>query len=107
MKLWRYDPKTPEGKYPLVYQRDGSLLTSRYLVITLRDPCAPAAFLAYADAAERLGLDAAYVASMKALADEAVEEARKVGLGDPDAPPHRVDDPATLAKAREIGCPGA
>ena len=63
--LWRNDPQTPEGKYPIVLWRDGSPLTTPYIVITLKDPCAPAAFRAYADQAEALGLDAQYVADFR------------------------------------------
>ncbi|KKL77641.1 hypothetical protein LCGC14_2032900, partial [marine sediment metagenome] len=86
MRLWRYDPQTPEGKYPIVLRRDGTPLESRYFVITLRDPCAPAAFRAAAKEASRLGLDPDYARDLKALAAMAGAERARVGAGDPDAP---------------------
>lgn len=104
--LFSKDPATPEGKYPRVIRRDGTDLLSRFLVITLRDPCAAAAFRAYADEAKRRGLDPVFVADMRELALEAEREVLRVGPGDPDAGPHRVDDPETLAIARRNGCPG-
>jgi hypothetical protein len=107
MRLWRKDPATPEGKYPIVLRRDGSALQSRFLVITLRDPAAPAAFAAYAREAQRLGMDQEFVTDMFRLSEEAAAEARKVGPGDPDQPRHRTDDPVVLAWARSIGCPGS
>ncbi len=105
--LWRENQEMPEGKYPIVLRRDGSPLKSRFLVMTLRDPCAPAAFRAYADEAEKIGLDSDYVRDMRRLADEAEKECEQVGAGDPDASRHRKDDPAVLAWARGIGCPGS
>lgn len=104
--LWRNYPTTGEGKYPIVLRRDGSVLTSRYLVITLRDPAAAAAFRVYADEAERRGFAPQYVADMRALAVEAEVEAA-ASPGDPDQPPHRTDSPAILAWARSLRCPGA
>jgi len=104
--LWRNNKETPEGKYPIVLRRDGTPLEVRFLVMTLRDPCAPAAFRAYADHAEKIGLDSDYVRGMRQLANEAEKECKQVGAGDPDAPRHRKDDPAVLAWARGIGCPG-
>ena len=55
--LWRNDPETPEGKYPIVLRRDGTPLESRFIVMALKDPCVPAALRAYATEAECLGLD--------------------------------------------------
>jgi len=109
--LWRRDRKTSEGKYPIVLRRDGTPLESRYFVIALKDPAAAEAFRAYAKRAEELGMDPRYVADMRWLADEAAREAAKtdttVKPADPDAPPHRKDDPAILAWARSIDCPGS
>ena len=112
--LWRRNPGTPEGKFPIVLRRDGSPLTARFLVLTLKDPCAPAAFWAYAAEAERLEMDPAYVAGMRWLAEEAVAERDRVARGEkvesrsnPDAPPHRTDDPVVLAWARSLNCPGS
>ncbi len=105
--LWRNNPETPEGKYPIVLRRDGTPLQSRYIVMALRDPCVPAALRAYAEKAEELDLETTFVFDMRKLVDIAEEEACKVGPGDPDAPRHRKDDPAVLAWARNIGCPGS
>ena len=49
--LWRNDPETSEGKYPIVLRRDGTVLPGPYFVICSRDPCAAAAFAAYANEA--------------------------------------------------------
>jgi len=105
--LWRKNPATPEGKYPVVLRRDGTPLTSRFIVVGLRDPAAPAALRAYADEAERLGFDPQYVKDMRELATDADNYRVAVGPGDPDKPPHRKDDPNVLAWARSIGCPGS
>ena len=100
MRLWNNNPETIEGKYPIVLRRDGSVLDVPYMVITFNDPCAPASFRAYADAAEAQDLDPEYVADFRAMALRA-EELQEAGhVGDPDAPRHRRDDPAILAWAR-------
>ena len=96
--IWRNDPATPEGKYPIVLRRDGTVLPGPYFVLVLRDPCAEAALRAYADEAERRGLDPQYVADVRELASEA--DVRALDPGDPDAPRHRTDDPVILAWAR-------
>ncbi len=106
MRLWRNDPETPEGKYPIVLRRDGSPLMTRYLVITLRDPAAKAAFLAYAAEAQRLGYDSEYIVDIQTLALQCDEVIAEEGEGDPMAPRHRIDDPRILVWARSIGCPG-
>jgi len=106
--LWRYNPATPEGKYPIVLLRDGTPLEARYFVIALKDPAAEDALLAYAGKAEALGFDPEYVRDIRALATECPRERAAAGnSADPDAPPHRADDPRVLAWARSIGCPGA
>lgn len=100
--LWRDDPATPEGKYPIILRRDGTVLDTPYFVIALRDPCAPAAFTAYAERAAALGLDPAFVQAMYDLASEAERVRDAIGPGDPDAPRHRADDPRIIAWARSI-----
>ena len=105
--LWRNNPATPEGKYPIVLRRDGTPLGSRYFVMALKDPATEQALRAYAAAAHRMGYDPEYVADVLALAEECPQQRKLNGTGDPDAPPHRKDDPATLAWARSIGCPGS
>jgi hypothetical protein len=105
--LWRNDPATPEGKYPIALRRDGSAMDSRFIVLALKDPCVPAALYAYAGEAERLGMDPQYVRDFRHLAAEAQRErAKDPKPSDPDAPKHRIDDPVVLAWARSIGCPG-
>jgi hypothetical protein len=105
--IWRDNPATAEGKYPIVLRRDGTPLEARYFVIALKDPAANAALHAYADAGEACGFDSEYVAGVRKLAKECWDEQRKATRpADPDAPPHRKDDPAVLAWARSIGCPG-
>lgn len=111
--LWRRDEATKEGKYPIVLRRDGKPVTDRHFVMLLRDPCVAAALRAYAEEASRRGLDEEWVADVVRLAQESDEisaaamqdETRK--KPDPDKPPHRKDDPATLAWARSIGCPSS
>ena len=105
-RLWKKNPSTPEGKYPIVLRRDGTPLTTPYLVITLTDPAAPGAFRGYADAAEFLGYDQTFVEDMRALAVEAEQLQAAGHIGDPEAPPHRTDDPVVLAWARSLRCPG-
>lgn len=101
--LWKYGNKAPEGKY-LVTRRDGSIPEWPSFVIGARDPAAPSALRAYAMEAERLGYDPKYVADIRKLANEFEEYLKKAGVGDPDAPPHRKDDPATIAKMRLGNC---
>lgn len=99
--LWGKETATKEGKY-LVLRRDGTRPEWPYFVIAASDPAAPVALRAYADAAERLGLDPSYVRDVRQYAD-GFEAWRAVnGAGDPDAPRHRVDDPETIRKMRGV-----
>ena len=97
--LWRRNPETPEGKY-LVKRRDGSVVEWPNFVIGARDPAAPAALRAYADAAEKLDMSAGYVADVRWLANEFEQYRKDRGDGDPDRGKHREDDPATIAEMR-------
>jgi hypothetical protein len=99
-RLWRNNPATPEGKY-LVTRRDGTTPEWPYFVIGAKDPASPAALRSYADAAEREGMDPQYVSDVRGLADDFERYRMEAGGGDPDAPRHRKDDPATIAKMRE------
>lgn len=81
----------------LVTRRDGSVPEWPWLVMGARDPAAPAALRAYADEADRLGMDPEYTADLRALADDWDDWRAKHGEGDPDAPRHRVDDPDVVA----------
>ncbi len=109
---WAKNPETPEGKYPIVLRRDGTPLEKPYFVLVLGDKAVPAALHAYATAAEVHGYDPQFVADMFELAEEArraipyFENHPDPKLRpDPDAKPHRADDPRILAWARTIGCP--
>lgn len=107
MRLWLNDPKTPEGKYPILLRRDGTPVEHPFFAMLARDPAAPAALRAYADEAERLAYDSAMVADVRALATAYENYRSMAGSGDPDAPRHRKDDPAILAWARSINAKGA
>jgi hypothetical protein len=97
--LWRNEQGTREGKY-LVKRRDGTVPEWPWFVLGGRDPAAPHALRAYADEAERLGMDPAYVRDVRDLA-VGFEECLEANVaGDPDAPKHRKDDPATVAEMR-------
>jgi hypothetical protein len=87
------------GKY-LVLRRDGTVPDWPYLVMGAADPVVPVALRAYADEAERNGLDPEYVQDIRSLADEFASWRAEHGEGDPDAPRHRVDDPAIIARMK-------
>ncbi len=105
--IWRNNPDTPEGKYPIVLRRDGSPVTTPYFVLLMRDPCFAAAITAYADEAERRNYDPQYVSDLREMVEAAPRVLAMLGPGDPDAPRHRTDDPVTLAWARSVGAHGA
>jgi hypothetical protein len=98
--LWRNNPETPEGKY-LVKRRDGTIPPWPFFVIAASDPAAPTAINAYARKARQLGMDDQYVMDLFAMADDFAEWRDTHPEGDPDAPRHRVDDPATVAEMRK------
>lgn len=100
--LWRENPETPEGKY-LVKRRDGSVVEWPNFVIGAKDPAAPAALRAYANAAEAAGMNALYVAGVRRLADQFTDYRISHGEGDPDRGRHREDDPKTIAEMRRGG----
>lgn len=102
MGLWKNNPATPEGKYPILLRRDGSAVEHPYFAILARDPCATVALQAYADEAERRGLPADFVSDVRRLANEYRDYRIDCGDGDPGAPRHRRDDPAILAWARSL-----
>jgi hypothetical protein len=99
-RLWRNTEGTREGKY-LVQRRDGTVPAWPFFVIAASDPAAPAALIAYAEAAEQSGMDPEYVNDIRELALSFSQWRAFHGPGDPDAPRHRVDDPAIIAKMRE------
>src|SRR5436853_3623390 len=94
-RLWINLPETREGKF-LVLRRDGTVPDWPHFVIGARDPAAPAALHAYADEAQKLGMDPEFVQDVHELAGRFEYYRQQNGDGDPDAPRHRPDDPATL-----------
>lgn len=99
MKVWAKTKEFSEGKF-LVVRRDGSVPHWPHFVIGARDPAAPEALRAYAGICERLGYEAEYVASIKELADDFYSYRMLHGDGDPEASPHRVDDPDVIRAMR-------
>lgn len=99
MKLWAKTEEFKEGKF-LVVRRDGTIPAWPHFVIGARDPCASAALTAYARHAEHIGLDPEYTASVKELSFDFHQYRMELGDGDPDAGPHRTDDPGVIAMMR-------
>lgn len=102
VKLWKDDPATKEGKYPVVFRRDGTQFDKPHFLISMHDPGFIPAMLAYAEYHEVIGTDWEYVNSVRAFATEAADTV-KAGLvekSDPDAPRHRRDHPAITLMAR-------
>lgn len=95
--LFRNSPDTQEGKY-LVQRRDGSVPEWPYFVLGAKDPCAYAALMAYAVAAEHANLDPAYCDDIRALAYQFEQYRLAHGTGDPDAPKHREDNPEIIRR---------
>lgn len=96
--LWRNDSQTPEGKYPIVLRRDGTVVTKPYFVLLDCDLGFVSALRAYANEHESMGSDPNFVAQIRDWADSV--EANPPEPGDPDAPRHRKDDPIVIAWAR-------
>lgn len=99
MKILAKTEEFSEGKF-LVVRRDGTVPHWPHFVLGARDPASVPALNAYADAAEKLGLDPEYVASIRDLAVDFLAYRYNEGEGDADAPPHRTDDPAVIAAMR-------
>lgn len=100
MKIWAKTKEFSEGKF-LVVRRDGSVPHWPHFVLGARDPLAPIALRAYAKAArEAAELDPEYIASIEELAEDFDAYRGKQGEGDPDAPPHRTDDPGVIDAMR-------
>lgn len=98
--LWKNREGTTEGKY-LVMRRDGTIPEWPGFVMGAGDPAAPVALRAYAARAMQLGMDDDYVDDVYRLADEFEEWRAEHGAGDPDAAPHREDDPEVIEKMRQ------
>ena len=100
MKLWSKTKEFPEGKF-LVVRRDGSIPHWPHFVLGARDPAATAGLIAYAAKAEELGYDPEYVASVRELATKDFPAyLAEQGEGDPEAPPHREDNPNVIEAMR-------
>lgn len=103
MRLWRHTEEHSEGKY-LVVRRDGTIPPWPHFVIGAADPCAPAALKAYADEADRIGLDAEFAQSVNDEADNfelwRLSMPATMKKADPDAGPHREDNPFVLGMMR-------
>jgi hypothetical protein len=99
MKIWAKTKEFCEGKF-LVVRRDGTSPHWPHFVLGARDAAAPTALMGYAAAAEALGYDPEYVASIRELANDFDAYRLREGLGDPEAPPHRMDNPEVLAAMR-------
>ena len=97
--LWRKNADTPEGKY-LVKRRDGTVVEWPSFVLGAKDPAAPSALMAYAQAAENAGMNPKYVQDVRDLAREFEIYRAAYGAGDPGRGPHRQDDPATIQEMR-------
>jgi hypothetical protein len=111
MKIWAKTKEFSEGKY-LVVRRDGTIPSWPHFVIAGGDPAAPVALRAYATEARRLEMDEAYCASIEELADDFADltvrrasDAATLGTkgSDPEAGPHRKDNPAIIALMRGEG----
>ncbi len=99
MKIWAKTKEFFEGKF-LVVRRDGTVPHWPHFVLGARDPAAPFALRAYANAAQGLGFDPEYVASLRELASDFEKYRGEHGDGDPEAPPHRQDSPSVVAAMR-------
>ena len=99
MGLWRKNG-IKGGKY-LVQRRDGTVPEWPHFVIGAKDPAAVPALLAYADEAERLGYDQQFVTDVRSMALEFSDYLKQYGQGDPDAAPHRKDDPSVVSRMNQ------
>ena len=75
MRLWDRELSlaAPEGRFPIVLRRDGSMVPAgSYFLLSLLDPNAAPALEAYATAAEGHDLDERYVADIRDLAMESI-----------------------------------
>lgn len=102
--LFRNMSESREGKYPLLFRRDGTIPEWEWFVLGARDPGAPTAVRAYAFECKARNLDPAYVADLRNMADcwERFQQAEITSpnppakKADPDGPRHRKDDPEVL-----------
>lgn len=104
MKIWAKTKEFSEGKF-LVVRRDGTIPAWPHFVLGARDPHAPAALRAYATSMSMgsAPFDREYVQSVLDLADDFERYRAAEGNGDPEAAPHRKDDPAVMNVMRGGG----
>ncbi len=99
MRIWAKTKEFSEGKF-LVVRRDGTTPDWPHFVMGARDPAVPPALETYAREAEAIGMPTEYWASVHELATDFRRYRGEYGNGDPEAPPHRVDEPMVLAMMR-------
>ncbi len=99
MKIWAKTKEFSEGKF-LVVRRDGTVPHWPHFVLGARDPAAAHALRSYAEFAEARGYEPEYVASILDLANDFDAYRAEQGDGDPEAPPHRTDDPEVILAMR-------
>ena len=99
MKIWAKTKEWAEGKF-LVVRRDGTVPHWPHFVLGARDPYAPAALRAYAQAVWLAQGDEEYARSVMDLADDFDAYRAGHGYGDPEAPPHRTDDQQVIKAMR-------
>lgn len=80
----------------LVQRRDGTVPDWPYFVMGAADPAAPGALRQYALVAKLYGMDEEYCQQVHDLATRFEEWRRHHYTGDPDAGPHRTDDPVVV-----------
>ena len=101
MKVWTLTKEFSEGKF-LVTRRDGTTPDWPHFVMGARDPAVPIALRSYSHVAAGLGFDSEYTDSVYGLSLFFEDYRREHGAGDPEAPPHRVDEPMVLAMMRHV-----
>lgn len=101
MRIWAKTKEFFEGKF-LVVRRDGTVPHWPHFVLGARDPAAPAALRAYATECRNRGFEKEYIASVIELADDFERYRIEQGNGDPEAPPHRKDNPNVIRAMRGI-----
>lgn len=80
----------------LVLRRDNSVPEWPWIVLGAADPAAPFALEAYANNAEGQGMDKEYCEQVRMLARRFREWRTNNWSGNPDAEPHREDDPQVV-----------
>lgn len=99
MKIWAKTDEFSEGKF-LVVRRDGSVPHWPHFVLGARDLVVYDTMKFYAKAARAAGYETEYCDSIEELASDFFHYRQKHGDGDPEAPPHRKDDPVVIAAMR-------